>query len=74
MLNVGDYIREYCRQQGISLPAFARRAGVSDSTLRLLLRYGILPQWVDTRLRLAQALGVGYDELWNDQPTEGGEA
>lgn len=69
-MTIGQKLKQYRKSQGLSIPAFARKAGVSDNTVVLIERYGILPKSVETRQRLADALGIGYDQLWN---AEGGE-
>ncbi len=57
------------------LPALvvAKRAKVSHHTLWLAERWGIPPARRATRQRIADALGVPYDELWGDLETQGGE-
>lgn len=72
--SISERLKQYRKSQGLSIPAFARTAGVSDNTVVLIERYGILPKSVETRQRLSDALGVPYNQLWNDQPHEGGEA
>jgi lambda repressor-like predicted transcriptional regulator len=56
-------LRDERQRQGLSLWALAVRAGCSPTTLTAIEVHGFAPR-VETKERIADALGVGVDELW----------
>ncbi len=57
-------LREIRKRKGLSLRALAVRARVSPATLSDIERHGYVPG-PETRRRIARALGVREEEIWN---------
>ncbi|CUU34112.1 Helix-turn-helix [Armatimonadetes bacterium DC] len=66
-------IRELRKQQGLPIDALAHKAGVSNSTIVLWERYGLVPKRRKTVEKIARALGVDADELLNAYREEGSQ-
>ncbi len=63
-------VRELRKQMGLPVDGLAHIAGVSQRTIILWERYGLVPRNRGTIEKIARALGVEPDELLRD--TENG--
>jgi|YNPBryunderm2012_1023409.scaffolds.fasta_scaffold19796_3 transcriptional regulator with XRE-family HTH domain len=59
-------LRELRKQLGLPVDALAQIAGVSQRTITLWEKYGLAPRNEKTIEKLAKALGVEPDELYED--------
>jgi len=57
------HIRELRKQTGLAVDAFARTAGVSQRTITLWEKYGLVPRNRTTLEKIARVLGMDVDEL-----------
>jgi len=69
-MTIGQVVRALRRERGLAAYVFCHQAGVSPRTLRLLEKQNRLPLRIDTRQRIAVALGVPYNQLWTDHKGE----
>jgi transcriptional regulator with XRE-family HTH domain len=56
-------IRDLRKQTGLAVDAFARTAGVSQRTMTLWEKYGLVPRNRTTLEKIARVLGMDVDEL-----------
>jgi len=56
-------IRELRKRTGMAVDAFARTAGVSQRTMTLWEKYGLVPRNRTTLEKIARVLGMEPDEL-----------
>jgi transcriptional regulator with XRE-family HTH domain len=63
-------VRELRRQRGWSIDLLAYHANVSVRTLILLEKHGLPPKRLETRERIARALGVSPEELFGEESQE----
>jgi len=67
-------IRELRKQTGLPVDGFARIAGVSQRTITLWEKYGLVPRNRNTIEKIARALGMSADELLEITATENGSS
>lgn len=58
----GERFEEALRKNSESISAFARRSGITDSSLRTLIKRGTMPA-ADTALKIAELTGVSFEWL-----------
>lgn len=68
MATIGERVRTLRKQRGLSIAAVSALAGVGQNTWLTLERYNIPPKTIETRKRIADALGVSVDELFGTIP------
>lgn len=71
----GRLLREVRIARGLSIHALAYKAGVSHYAIHLYERYDLVPKSPRVRQKIADALGVSYEELWGEleqQAQQGG--
>ena len=61
---LGQRIREIRKAKGLPLLVLHKLSGVSHQKIWLLEKWGIIPTHKRDRQRIAEVLGVPYEELW----------
>jgi|GEM_PF-1681036 transcriptional regulator with XRE-family HTH domain len=75
MQSIGQRVRELRKERGLPLDVLAYKARCGNRTLILLECWNLPPRRRDVRERIADALGVSYEELWGEleqQAQQGG--
>jgi len=67
-------IRELRKRTGLPVDGFAQIAGVSQRTITLWEKYGLVPRNRNTIEKIARALGMSADELLEITATENGSS
>jgi len=67
-------IRELRKRTGLPVDGFAQIAGVSQRTITLWEKYGLVPRNRTTLEKIARALGMSADELLEITATENGSS
>lgn len=62
--DVAHIVRTLRKKKGMSVTAICAMAGVSPATWYNIERYNLPPKRLDTRQRIARALGVEVSELF----------
>jgi transcriptional regulator with XRE-family HTH domain len=67
-------IRELRKRTGLPVDGFAQIAGVSQRTITLWEKYGLVPRNRNTIEKIARVLGMSADELLEITATENGSS